>query len=107
WLRVAMIKSFPVVGLDATEHSLVRLRQWATQFGVFRLGRSLGVSVRTVQRWCAGERRPEIEIARTILALSQTEPPLDGIPLTYDDLYGAPLIAKVETRTVKKVQAWE
>jgi transcriptional regulator with XRE-family HTH domain len=101
-----MIKPFPVVELDRSAHTLERFRKWSAQFGVSRLGRSLGVSVRTVQRWCAGERRPEVEIARTILALSQIEP-LDGLPLTYDDLYGPARTAKVEPRTVKKVQAWE
>lgn len=101
-----MIRSFPVVQLDAGPHTLERFREWASQFGIFRLGRSLGVSARAVQRYLAGDRRPHADMARMIVALSQVEP-LDGLPLTFEDLYGPAVPVSVETRTVKKVQAWE
>lgn len=102
-----MIKSFPVVQLEPEPPLNERFRQWAAQFGTFRLGRSLGVAPRSIQRWTSGERTPDAATARQIIALSKVEP-LDGkSPLTYEDIYGTAQVAQVELRTVQRVQAWE
>lgn len=100
-----MIKSFPVVELDhgsATE----RFREWASTFGIFRLSRSLGKSPRIIQLWLSGNIQPRPETTRQIIALSSLEP-LDGKPLTYEDIYGAAQASHVEVRSIQKVQAWE
>ena len=101
-----MIKPFPVVELETEAALSGRFRQWAAQFGTFRLGRSLGVAPRSVQRWTSGERIPDAVTARQIIALSTIEP-LDGNPLTYEDIYGTAQVSHVEVRTVERVQAWE
>lgn len=101
-----MIKTFPIVELEPEQAPLERLRRWVAKFGTCRLGRSLGIEPRSVQRYTSGERHPNLAIGKIIIALSQVEP-LDGLPLTYEDIYGPVRTSKVATRAVKKVQAWE
>lgn len=100
-----MIKAFPVVELELPELPQ-RFRLWASQFGIFRLGRSLGVDSRSVRRYLHSGRPVSPAIVRKIIALSRVEP-LDGSPLTYEDFYGPAQVARVEVRTVQKAQEWE
>jgi hypothetical protein len=100
-----MIKPFPVVTLESSQAS-DRFAQWARRFGIFRLGRSLEVDFSAVRKWLRADSRPTISKAKEIIALSSIEP-LDGEPLTYEDIYGTARAATVETRHVKKVRAWE
>jgi hypothetical protein len=101
-----MIKSFPVVRFDAPAAPSERFKLWASQFGVARLGRSLGVDRRYIPRYASGQVTPKLLIARQIIALSAVEP-LDGTPLTYEDLFGPACPSRVEVRTVTKSMAWE
>ena len=100
-----MIRSFPVVEIEPTSHA-DRFSRWAKQFGIFRLARSLQVYPRTLQRWFGTSRRPDVDTAKTIIALSAVEP-LDGTPLTFEDIYGPARATKVELRQVKKLKEWE
>jgi hypothetical protein len=100
-----VIKPFPVVHLQPAEYPR-RFRLWAKQFGIFRLARSLDMANRTVRRWFTCPWRIDVRKAQEIIALSEIEP-LDGQPLTFEDIYGRARTAKVEVRHVQKVQAWE
>jgi hypothetical protein len=100
-----MSKPFPVVQLEPTA-SPERFRQWASQFGTSRLGRSLGVDVRSIDRYLQGTRTVLPATARRIIALSILEP-LDGEPLTYEDIYGPARASRVEVRSVQKAKPWE
>ena len=102
-----MIKPFPVVKLEPTA-SPDRFRQWASQFGIFRLGRSLGIGVRSIRRYLHTDRLRSIspKTARQIIALSTLEP-LNGEPLTYEDIYGPARASRVEVRCVQKAKPWE
>jgi hypothetical protein len=100
-----MIKPFPVVSLEPAPRTS-RFHEWARQFGIFRLSRSLRVEFRTVRRWLAADRTPAVEKAKEIIALSALEP-LNGQSLTFEDIYGPARALKVEVRHVTKVQAWE
>lgn len=100
-----MIKPFPVVHLEPAEYPQ-RFREWAKQFGIFRLARSLDMANRTVRRWFTQPWRIDVSVAHRIIALSNVEP-LDGQPLTFEDIYGRARTARVEVRQVQKVQAWE
>lgn len=99
------IKPFPVAELERTDYT-ERFSLWARQFGIFRLARSLAVDSRTVRRWFDTSRRPEVDKAKAIIALSHVEP-LDGKPLTFEDIYGPARASRVEVRVVQKVKAWE
>jgi hypothetical protein len=104
-LEGGVIKPFPVVSLDTSVAS-GRFLLWARQFGIFRLGRSLDVNFRSVRKWLSGARQPSIDKAKEIIALSAIEP-LDGQPLTFEDIYGTARAVKVEVRQVQRMQAWE
>ena len=102
-----MSKAFPVVELEPTV-SPERFRRWASQFGIFRLGRSLGLGVRSIGRYLHTDRLRHVSptTARQIIALSILEP-LDGEPLTYEDIYGPARASRVEVRHVQKAKPWE
>jgi len=102
------VKSFPVIELDLNNVlPSLQFRRWVKRFGIRRLGRSLGCNRTTIQKWPSGSSLPPASAARKIIALSSIEPNGDGIPLTYEDLFGPVRVFHSEYRTVEKVEAWQ
>ena len=79
-----------------------RFAAWVRQYGVSRLMRDLGKSSRTfIHDWFKSDPSkrhfPEADMAAVLMWLSQEEPlKEDGLPLTWDDIFGELAAAAVK-----------
>jgi hypothetical protein len=67
-----------------------RFSKWVRGYGVSKLTRDLGKNRdnrSVVQAWLARKQRPNASAAIKLIELS-TQHPLDGKPLTFEDIYG-------------------
>lgn len=93
-----MSRAYPVVKRLPSKPSQ-KFRKWVAQFTPTRLARSLGVKRSSVHSWVTltgKRRRPRIETALDIVALSEIEPLRGRTKLRITDILGDVEVCSVE-----------
>ncbi|MBN2320895.1 MAG: hypothetical protein JXR49_17580 [Acidobacteria bacterium] len=95
-----MIKEYPVIKRCPPEIS-PKFVEWVAEFGPVRLARALGIRRSTVHAWVTStgrKRRPHMDLALDMVALSEVEPLHGKTPLTINDILGETRIVEIKVR---------